>query len=46
VIKFIRDNEIEKNIIDYLVNKGAKKIEIFSSYARGEDYNDIDYSGI
>jgi len=42
VIKFIRNREIEKKIIDYLVSKGAKKIEIFGSYARGEDYNDID----
>ena len=42
MIKFIRNREIEKKIIDYLVSKGAKKIEIFGSYARGEDYNDID----
>jgi predicted nucleotidyltransferase len=42
VIRYIRDKEIEKKIIDYLADKGAKKIEIFGSYARGEDYNDID----
>jgi len=42
MIKFIRDKEIEKKIIDYLVNKRAKKIEIFGSYVRGEKYNDID----
>jgi len=42
MIRYIRDREIEKKIIDYLTSKGAKKIEIFGSYARGEDYNDID----
>jgi len=42
MIRFIRNKEIEKKIIDYLVSKGAKRIEIFGSYARGEDYNDID----
>jgi len=42
MIRYIRDKEIEKKIIDYLASKGAKKIEIFGSYARGEDYNDID----
>jgi len=42
VIKFIRNKEIEKKIIDYLKEKGAKKIEIFGSYVRGESYNDID----
>ena len=42
MIKFIRNKELEKKIIDYLVKKGAKKIEIFGSYARGENYNDID----
>jgi len=42
MIRYIRDREIEKKIIDYLASKGAKKIEIFGSYARGEDYNDID----
>jgi len=42
MVRYIRDKEIERKIIDYLVSKGAKKIEIFGSYARGEDYNDID----
>ena len=42
MIKFIRNKDIEIKIIDYLTSKGAKKIEIFGSYARGEDYNDID----
>ena len=42
MVRFIRDKEIERKIIDYLASKGAKKIEIFGSYARGEDYNDID----
>jgi len=41
--RFIRDKEIEKKIIDYLADKGVKKIEIFGSYVRGEDYNDIDF---
>ncbi len=42
MVRYIRDKEIERKIIDYLASKGAKKIEIFGSYARGEDYNDID----
>lgn len=42
MIRFIRDKELEKKIIEYLVKRGAKKIEIFGSYARGEKYNDID----
>jgi predicted nucleotidyltransferase len=42
MIRYIRDKEIEQKIIEYLASKGAKKIEIFGSYARGEDYNDID----
>ena len=42
MIRFIRDKKLEKKIINYLVSKGAKKIEIFGSYARGEKYNDID----
>ncbi len=40
--KYIRNKEIEKKIVDYLSQKGVKKIEIFGSYARGENYNDID----
>jgi predicted nucleotidyltransferase len=42
VIRYLRDEELEKKIINYLVKKGAKKIEFFGSYVRGEDYNDID----
>ena len=42
MIKYIRDRELEKKIIDYLVARGAKKIEFFGSYVRGGDYNDID----
>ena len=42
MVWYIRDKDIEKKIIDYLSKKGAKKIEIFGSYARGEEYNDID----
>ncbi|NPA11154.1 MAG: hypothetical protein GXO62_02815 [Epsilonproteobacteria bacterium] len=42
MIKFVRDKEIEKKIIDYLVSKGAKRIELFGSYVRGGSYNDID----
>jgi predicted nucleotidyltransferase len=42
MVRYIRDKNIEKKIIDYLSKKGAKKIEIFGSYARGEEYNDID----
>ncbi len=42
MINFIRNKELEKKIIDYLANKGAKKIEFFGSYVRGEKYNDID----
>jgi len=42
MIKYIRDRELEKKIIDYLVARGAKKIEFFGSYVRGEEYNDID----
>ena len=42
MIKFIRDKFIEEKIITYLKEKGAKKIEFFGSYVRGEKYNDID----
>jgi len=42
MIKYIRDRELEEKIIDYLVDKGAKKIEFFGSYVRGGEYNDID----
>jgi len=42
MIKYIRDRELEKKIIDYLIARGAKKIEFFGSYVRGGDYNDID----
>ena len=42
MIKFIRNKELEKKIIDYLANKDIKKIEFFGLYAIGEGYNDID----
>ena len=42
MIEFIRDKSIEEKIINYLKDKGARKIEIFGSYVRGEKYNDID----
>ena len=42
MIEFIRDKSIEEKIINYLKDKGARKIELFGSYVRGEKYNDID----
>ena len=42
MINYIRNRALEKKIIDYLTDKGAKRIEFFGSYARGEEYNDID----
>ena len=42
MIRVIRDKSIEEKIINYLTSKGAKKIEFFGSYVRGEKYNDID----
>ena len=42
MVRYLRNKDLEKKIIDYLVKKGAKRIEIFGSYVRGENYNDID----
>ncbi len=41
-MKVIRDKNLEEKIINYLKDKGAKKIEFFGSYVKGEKYNDID----
>ena len=38
----IRNKDLEEKIVNYLKDKGAKKIEFFGSYVRGEKYNDID----